>query len=331
MVSHNTCNFPNSATIEDMDEVYRYIYDHGGKGVTVYRDGTRSKQVLTTRAQNTEFADMDPDEAAEAIVEQIEEVFGGFEAFLEHEDVRELLNGELEGFGEATVEYADKQPRPDVLRGVTQRIDTGYGKLYVTINEDPEREQPFELFANIGNSGGFTASFTEALAKTISTALRSGVDPEELANELQGIRSPKVAWDKGEQINSIPDAVGTAIRRYLDDEIDKPYPRQQRLEEAAQSQETDPDGPNVDVDTDTGTDASSEPPKSDGGATVDSGGATADAGPSADRGPGSAETEDATQDLIDAGESPECPECGAMSLYYSEGCKTCQDCGWSEC
>jgi ribonucleoside-diphosphate reductase alpha chain len=36
-------------------------------------------------------------------------------------------------------------------------------------------------------------------------------------------------------------------------------------------------------------------------------------------------------DLIDAGESPECPECGALSVYYSEGCKTCEACGWSEC
>ncbi|MXR19875.1 hypothetical protein GRX66_04400 [Halobacterium sp. PCN9] len=39
----------------------------------------------------------------------------------------------------------------------------------------------------------------------------------------------------------------------------------------------------------------------------------------------------ATQSLIDAGESPECPDCGSMTLYYSEGCKTCESCGWSEC
>jgi ribonucleoside-diphosphate reductase alpha chain len=331
-----TCNFPNDSTVEDMDEVYRYIYDHGGKGVTVYRDGTRSKQVLTTRAQNTEFSEMDPDEAAEAIVTQIEEVFGGFEEFLEREDVRELLGEELEGFGEPTVEYADKQPRPDVLRGVTQRIDTGYGKLYVTINEDPEREQPFELFANIGNSGGFTASFTEALAKTISTALRSGVDPDELANELKGIRSPKVAWDKGEQINSIPDAVGTAMRRYLDDEIDKPYPRQQRLSESVDGADEGRAGdvnPNADVGVD--ADAADEAPKSDGGAAVADDPDAPDAGARAASDPtvgaDDGDEADATQDLIDAGESPECPECGALSLYYSEGCKTCQDCGWSEC
>ncbi|MEF8937228.1 MAG: ribonucleoside-diphosphate reductase, adenosylcobalamin-dependent, partial [Halovenus sp.] len=300
-----TVNAPNDSTVEDAKEVFEYIYDHGGKGVTYYRDGTRSKQVLTTRAQNTEFADMDEGE----LVAQIEEVFGGIEGFLEHEAVQAALDEQVEELlatadGEQT-EFAEKQSRPDVLHGITQRIDTGYGKLYVNINEDPKRERPFELFANIGNSGGFTASFTEALAKTISTALRSGVDPNEIADELQGIRSPKVAWDKGEQIQSIPDAIGTAMRRYLDGDIERAYPQQQTLEETAE-----------DADE---TDAVAETePETDGGAV--SANDASDSSVEADQ-----------QSIIEAGESPECPDCGSLSLYYSEGCKTCESCGWSEC
>ena len=290
-----TCNFPNSAQIGDMDEVFRYVYEHGGKGVTVYRDGTRSKQVLTTRAQNTEFAD--EGEAAAVLVEQIEAVFDGFDGFMQHPEVRAALDEEYArvlAHLDGEVEPGRKRPRPDVLHGITQRIDTGYGKLYVNINEDADGH-PFELFANIGNSGGFTASFTEALAKTISTALRSGVDPWEIATELQGIRSPKVAWDKGEQINSIPDAIGTAMRRYLDGDIAKAYPQQQNLTEI-----------------DAAAEAAPEP---DGGTVV--------AAPAGDA--------DAVDALLAAGESPECPDCGNMTLYYSEGCKTCESCGWSEC
>ncbi|MFW5935494.1 MAG: ribonucleoside-diphosphate reductase, partial [Halolamina sp.] len=158
------------------------------------------------------------------------------------------------------------------------------------------------------NSGGFTASFTEALAKTISTSLRSGVDPDEIASELQGIRSPKVAWDKGEQIQSIPDAIGTAMRRYLDGEIDKGIPQQQTIDEL--------DDEAADASTDGG--AAAEPPAEPTSVDVE---------PDAD----DAAKEDATGDLIASGESPECPECGSMSLYYSEGCKTCESCGWSEC
>ncbi|WP_226007747.1 adenosylcobalamin-dependent ribonucleoside-diphosphate reductase [Natrinema salinisoli] len=301
-----TVNAPNDSTLEDAKDVFEYIYEHGGKGVTYYRDGTRSKQVLTTRAKNTDFAD--ETEAAQALVEQIDEIFGGLEQFLESDEVRDVLEEDVGGLlgddGQPVhVDFTEKRERPDALQGVSQRIDTGYGKIYVTINEDPETGQPFELFANIGHSGGFTNSFTEALAKVISTSLRSGVDPEEIVDELCGTRSPKVAWDKGEQIQSIPDAIGTAMRRYLEDEIDKPYPKQQTLEESADAE----------------LDAEYDGPKTDGGAAAAQGGASADA------------DADTTQDLIDAGESPECPDCGSMSLYFSEGCKTCESCGWSEC
>jgi ribonucleoside-diphosphate reductase alpha chain len=315
-----TVNAPNDSTMEDAKDVFEYIYDHGGKGVTYYRDGTRSKQVLTTRADNAEFAD--EQEAAAAITEQIQEVFGDIEDFLASEEVKDALDEDIEElFKDRTGDaYARERPRPDVLYGMTQRVDTGYGKMYVNINEDEDGE-PFELFATIGNSGGFTASFTEGLAKTISYALRSGVDPREIAKDLQGIRSPKVAWDKGEQINSIPDAIGVAMRRYLDDEIDRPYPQQQHLTEITEIEE-DPRS-----QSGSGTQSQSD------SATQSQSDSATDAGPNADVGPetdGGGTTAD-TQSLIDAGESPECPECGSMALYYSEGCKTCESCGWSEC
>jgi ribonucleoside-diphosphate reductase alpha chain len=303
VVSHNTVNAPNSSTLEDAKEVFEYIYDHGGKGVTYYRDGTRSKQVLTTRAQNTEFAEMGEAE----VVEQIEELFGSLEAFVESDAVQAALDRQVEELLGAVdnerEEFTQKRPRPDVLHGVTQRIDTGYGKLYVNINEDDDG-RPFELFANIGNSGGFTASFTEALAKTISTALRAGVDPEEIAEELQGIRSPKVAWDKGEQIQSIPDAIGTAMQRYLDGEVERAYPQQQTLEETAEEADEGEEHARTEVDHET-----------DGGAVTN----------------GASESSGDQQTIIEAGENPECPECSSLSLYYSEGCKTCESCGWSEC
>jgi ribonucleotide reductase alpha subunit len=301
-----TCNFPNDATKEDMEAVYRYIYEHGGKGVTVYRDGTRSKQVLTTRAKNTEFAD--DAEAAETLVKQMNDVFGGVDAFLENDEVQAAIDQEVSQLLKAADQpdnaYTEAQPRPDTLTGVTQRIETGYGKVYITINEDDDG-RPMELFANIGNSGGYTNSFTESLAKVISTALRSGVSPDEIVDELQGTRSPKVAWDRNDQIRSIPDAIGTALQRYLHGAVDKGAPQQQNLDEV---------------------DSKSPPSQTDGG--------HADSLPKA----GSSsvtqsenETAGATQDLIKAGESPECPDCGGMNLYYSEGCKTCETCGWSEC
>lgn len=305
-----TVNAPNHSTLQDAKEVFEYIYQNGGKGVTYYRDGTRSKQVITTRAENTEFSD--EGEAAEVISEQIQEAFDGLEQFLEQDEIQSEFSDVFSEDGTADVPVLGEEPnqngdgylvpreRPDVLNGVTQRIDTGYGKLYVNINEDDDG-RPFEIFCNIGSSGGFTNSFTESLAKVISIALRSGVDPEEIQEELEGIRSPKVNWDRSEQITSIPDGVGTALRRYLNDEIDKGYPTQSTIDEAA----------NIDAPT-----------------TDDEQGPELDRDPNRDM---DERKEEAHQQMLQQGELPECPDCGAMEIYFSEGCKKCEACGWSEC
>jgi len=206
-----TVNAPPDSTVSDARDVFEFIYENGGKGVTYYRDGTRSKQVLTTRSQNTDFSDTD--EILDTTVEKAQEDEDFRQDLLDALGVAEPVDEELPWHENG--HYAKKRNRPEVLHGSTRRISTGYGKVYVNINED-ETGRPFELFANIGNSGGLTGSFTEALAKSISVALRSGVNPDEIAEELQGIRSPKVAWDQGQQINSIPDAIGVALGRHLE-------------------------------------------------------------------------------------------------------------------
>lgn len=104
--------------------------------------------------------------------------------------------------------------RPDSLAGSTQRLNTGFGRVYVNINEDKHGD-PYEVFVTMGNSGGPTNSWTEALGKTISHSFQSGQDPSEIADDLIGIRAGRIDHDNGDDIYSVPDAVGVAIRRHV--------------------------------------------------------------------------------------------------------------------
>ena len=103
--------------------------------------------------------------------------------------------------------------RPPITSGITERIRTGEGNLYITINEDDFGL--CEVFASIGKAGGNAAAQSEAISRLISLAMRSGINTNEIIEELKGISGPNPVWDLGELILSAPDAIGKALERYL--------------------------------------------------------------------------------------------------------------------
>jgi len=171
-----TANFPQHATPEDVRSVYMLAYRLGCKGVTVYRDGSRQEQVLTAGKTG---------EAGEA----------GTKTALP-----------------APGQHITPRPRPQVTRGATYKTKTGCGNLYVTINED--EHGLCEVFTSMGKQGGCMASQAEAVSRLISQALRSGVAPELVVEQLKGIRCPSVSWENGGTILSCADAVAKAIERH---------------------------------------------------------------------------------------------------------------------
>lgn len=250
-----TINMVNDATVDDVKQAYVLAYGLGCKGITVYRDGCRANQVMNVGTPEKSAREILPTSAAGPIV-------------------------------------LTPRPRPDVVAGTTQKVNTPYGTLYVTINEDANGL--FEVFALIGRSGGYTASFTEALARMISLCLRSGVPEEEVIRQLEGIRSPKITYDHGERIFSVPDALAKALKRQVAGDLYKGI--QVRMDHFSKN----PNGLNEREVDEVGVHDSEE------------------------------EYEDAEIEVVRRGMSPECPQCG-MNIVFEEGCMRCRSCGYSEC
>jgi ribonucleoside-diphosphate reductase alpha chain len=195
-----TCNLPREATVEDVKKAYLLAYELHCKGITVYRDGSREDQVLNIGVAEAKSKEVRVEVPAEPSV------------------VR-------------------PRPRPDVITGRTQKILTGYGALYVTINED--EKGLFEVFAQIGRGGGYTASFTEGIARLVSLCLRTGLPVDEIVDQLEGIRSPRIAVDHGERVYSIPDAIAKAIKRHIGMQRTGIQPAVETFDELGGAVETD--------------------------------------------------------------------------------------------
>ena len=179
-----TINFPHTANVEDVAQAYMLAYDEGCKGITVYRDGSKAGQVLSTGETGAA---------------------GGV-------DVEGALSGELIAVGGETASYQRPRLRPQSITGVTERVRTGHGNMYVTINFD-EGNKPFELFGNLGKAGGCDSAQLEAISRLVSLALRSGIDPKIVIAQLRGITCCP-AWDEGTLVRSSPDAVALALERH---------------------------------------------------------------------------------------------------------------------
>jgi ribonucleoside-diphosphate reductase alpha chain len=111
-----------------------------------------------------------------------------------------------------------KNPRPDIVQGTTRRIETGCGNIYVTINCD-EAGKPFEVFAQIGKTGGCAASQTEALGRLVALSLRNGASIPMVIKQLRGVRCLSVSksLDGEREVLSCADAIGQAFQMWWDD------------------------------------------------------------------------------------------------------------------
>ncbi|MCK4843875.1 MAG: TSCPD domain-containing protein, partial [Dehalococcoidia bacterium] len=103
--------------------------------------------------------------------------------------------------------------RPKVTRGVTERVNTGCGYIYVTVNFDSRGIS--EVFSTLGKAGGCAAAQLEAISRLTSLALRSEIDTDSIVKHLRGIRCPSIVWEHGHAVLSCADAIASVLEKYV--------------------------------------------------------------------------------------------------------------------
>lgn len=186
-----TCNVPNEYTMEQVSELYQYMYELGCKGGTIYRDGSRDEQVLMLKG----------DERAES----------------EMEAMAEKSSGKAKKAIEQVATPHRVYPRPSKLQGVTVNCQTPFGTAYVTINSD-EHGHPFEVFITApGKAGSDLQADAEGLGRMISLSLRT-TDPHNrlemlklIIDQLRDIGGARSIGFGMRRVISLPDSVARAL------------------------------------------------------------------------------------------------------------------------
>ncbi len=200
-----TINFRNDATVADVERAYMLAYREGCKGITVYRDGSRERQVLShATAKGPEQA-----EAAAA------EIALGFRELLDapHPFPRSSTDPRPAG-----TPY--RRHLPDERRSITHKFRVGEQEGYVTVGLY-EEGQPGEIFVNISKEGSTIRGLMDSVAVLTSVALQYGVPLNNLVEKFRGVHFEPAGLTGNSQI-SVASSLVDYIFRWLELRFLKP-------------------------------------------------------------------------------------------------------------
>ena len=179
----STVNLPNSATVEDVADLYMYAWEQGLKGITVFRDGCKRLGILTTND--------DKDTSEEELQENLAKIPTGFR------------RGDI-------IDVSDD------LIGYKRKIVNGCGDFSEQIFFDDFTGEPLENYIAMGDGGGCSRNL-EAISRLISLCLRGGIDVSEVIKQLKKVhscpayRARKIQKGDTSIGTSCPSAIGYAI------------------------------------------------------------------------------------------------------------------------
>jgi len=196
-----TANVPNSYTVKQVSDLYKYMYELGCKGGTIYRDGSRDEQVLMLKG----------DERAESEMEKVKA----------RQDKTDAPALEEDDDTDAPASPHRVFPRPIKLTGVTVNCPTPFGTAYVTMNVD-EHGYPFEVFITApGKAGSDLQADAEGLGRMISLSLRTTESHNRremlklIIEQLRDIGGSRAVGFGANRVISLPDSVARALEDHF--------------------------------------------------------------------------------------------------------------------
>ena len=307
-----TINLPNSATLDDVRDAYRLAWDLGCLGITIFRDGSKSEQVLNVGVKDKQEQQGEQKGAPMAEQSSTQQPPEPVEA------ERSATASQAAAPSPVPVPAATHhgiyqngvKMRPEVVSGYTRRVRAPEGNVNVTLNSD--EDGLLEVFVNIGKAGSDVAALAEALGRLISLHLRldspisQNERAREVARQLGAIGGSTSIGFGPNRVRSLPDAVARALEAHLNGNAPASLPA------SASDTSDDPQAAEASGHAPAG---GSAPANGSAGGTGQPNGH----GPN----PGTLALYTVTGNL--------CPQCGNNTLYMEEGCKKCVSCGHSEC
>lgn len=222
-----TVNAPNDYTIEQTSDLYMYLYDLGCKGGTIYRDGSRSEQVLILKEEKPNVVPLTPEQTREQLEQETAAIKQRWQTlYANHPEF--IVQGVDIGLDHAAPNTTDTtvwslfSKREAALHGITVRGETPYGTVYITVNED-EDGHPFEVFISVGRSGTDIQAQGEALGRLMSLSLQMlpTLNRTEalriLTEQIRGIGGARSYGMGKKRVASFPDAVAKVLEEeYLE-------------------------------------------------------------------------------------------------------------------
>ncbi len=297
-----TINMSNSATTDDVMNAYLQAWNLGCLGITIFRDGSKSEQVLNVGVKEAQKEGQKvvaaTPAAAAAPVATPAVAPAAAQAAVDLERKRRYPDG--------------VKARPEVVHGYTRQVRAPEGKVNLTLNFD--EDGLLEVFVNVGKAGSDVAALAEALGRLISIHLRidsplsQSQRAAEVARQLRAIGGSSSIGFGPDRVRSLPDAVARAIELHLASEEQAAEAAQaaQAVQAVQAAPANDPPAPSA---------------LNGGGhdAHTLNGGGNSQPGFN----PATTALYTVTGNL--------CPQCGNNTLYMEEGCKKCVSCGHSEC